>query len=115
LTDRSTIFFSFYCRPHFFRRYRVGESRLKQPAPSLSASANLPFALGRALCPNTVMKRYGVKLNNGKIMWVQAETVECRDGALLFLRTNGDQKEIVAGFSLAQVNHWGVPDAFAPE
>ena len=27
------------------------------------------------------MKRYGVKLNNGKIMWVQAEAVECRDGA----------------------------------
>lgn len=61
------------------------------------------------------MKRYGVKLNNGKIMWVQAEFVECRDGALLFLRLVDGQKEIIAGFSLAQVNHWGVPDAFMPE
>jgi hypothetical protein len=61
------------------------------------------------------MKRYGVKLNNGKIMWVQAETVECRDGALLFFRQNEGRQEIVAGFSLTQVNHWGVPDAFVPE
>ena len=61
------------------------------------------------------MKRYGVKLNNGKIMWVQAEAVECRDGALLFFRTNDGQRELIAGFSLAQVNHWGVPDAFVSE
>ena len=61
------------------------------------------------------MKRYGVKLNNGKIMWVQAETVECRDGALLFFREQEGRREIVAGFSLAQVNHWGVPDAFVPD
>ncbi len=61
------------------------------------------------------MKRYGVKLNNGKIMWVQAESVECRDGALLFFRGSGEQRELIAGFSLAQLNHWGVPDAFATE
>ncbi|HWB03702.1 MAG TPA: hypothetical protein VG796_11815 [Verrucomicrobiales bacterium] len=61
------------------------------------------------------MKRYGVKLNNGKIMWVQADSVECRDGALLFFRGDEAQREIVAGFSLAQINHWGLPDAFVPE
>ena len=61
------------------------------------------------------MKRYGVKLNNGKIMWVQAEAVECRDGALLFFRTHDGERELIAGFSLAQVNHWGVPDAFVRE
>ena len=74
-----------------------------------------PFALHLSLCPLRTMKRYGVKLNNGKIMWVQAETVECRDGALLFFRGTGDQRELIAGFSLAQVNHWGVPDAFVSE
>ena len=48
-------------------------------------------------------------------MWVQAESVECRDGALLFFRGSGEQRELIAGFSLAQLNHWGVPDAFASE
>lgn len=61
------------------------------------------------------MKRYGVKLNNGKIIWVHAESVECRDGALLFFRGSGEQRELIAGFSLAQLNHWGVPDAFVSE
>ena len=61
------------------------------------------------------MKRYGVKLNNGKIMWVQAESFECREGALIFFRGEGAGREMVAGFSLAQVNHWGVPDAFVAE
>jgi len=61
------------------------------------------------------MKRYGVKLNNGKIMWVQAEAAEVRDGALLFFRTLDGQRELIAGFSLPQVNHWGLPDAFVSE
>jgi hypothetical protein len=61
------------------------------------------------------MKRFGVKLNNGKIMWVQAEKAEVREGALLFFRTLEGQLEIIAGFSLGQVNHWGLPDAFATE
>jgi len=61
------------------------------------------------------MKRYGVKLNNGKIMWVQAESVEVRDGAVLFFRSVDGQRELIAGYSLAQVNHWGLPDAFASE
>jgi hypothetical protein len=61
------------------------------------------------------MKRFGVKLNNGKIMWVQADAAECRDGALLFFRGTGEARELVAGFSLEQVNHWGLPDAFVSE
>ena len=61
------------------------------------------------------MKRYGVKLNNGKIMWVQAETAEVRGGALLFYRLVEGHKELIAGFSLTQVNHWGLPDAFSTE
>ena len=73
------------------------------------------FARRAMVCPFAVMKRYGVKLNNGKIMWVQAEGVECRDGALLFYRESGGQRELIAGFSLTQVNHWGVPEAFAAE
>ena len=59
------------------------------------------------------MKRYGVKLNSGKLMWVHADDVECRDGAVLFLRFIGEHREIIAGFSLGQVNHWGLPEAFA--
>ena len=61
------------------------------------------------------MKRFGVKLNNGKIMWVQADKAEVREGAVLFLRTVDGREEIIAGFSLVQINHWGLPDAFASE
>ena len=61
------------------------------------------------------MKRYGVKLNSGKLMWVTADAVECRDGAVLFVRLVGDHREVIAGFSLAQVNHWGLPEAFTNE
>ena len=61
------------------------------------------------------MKKFGVKLNNGKIMWVMAELAECRDGALLFFREHDGRRELIAGFSLTQVNHWGVPEAFAAE
>lgn len=48
-------------------------------------------------------------------MWVQADRVEVRDGALLFYRGAEGAGELIAGFSLTQVNHWGVPDAFAQE
>jgi hypothetical protein len=48
-------------------------------------------------------------------MWVTADSVECRDGAILFLRASNGQTEIIAGFSLIQVNHWGVSDAFSHE
>ena len=61
------------------------------------------------------MKKFGVKLNNGKIMWVNAERADVREGALLFFRGADDQAELVAGFSLTQINHWGLPDAFASE
>lgn len=61
------------------------------------------------------MKRYGVKLTSGKIMWVLAEEVECRERALLFYRGTGAARELIAGFSLAAVNHWGLPDAFATD
>jgi hypothetical protein len=65
--------------------------------------------------PTPNMKKYGVKLNSGKIMWVVADTVEVRDGALLFLRLSEGKPELIAGFSLTQVNHWGIPDAFGQE
>ena len=81
----------------------------------LDCSWDCPFAEAPGLCPFRAMKRYGVKLNNGKIMWVQADEAECRDGALLFYRGSGEQRELIAGFSLAQLNHWGVPDAFVTE
>jgi hypothetical protein len=55
--------------------------------------------------------RYGVKLNNGKLLWVLADSVRVESGALLFLRGG----EIIAGFSLTQVNHFGVPEAFLHE
>lgn len=59
------------------------------------------------------MKRYGVKLNNGKVVWVLADGVRVENGAVLFLRQSDGAEEVAAGFSLAQLNHFGVPDAFA--
>ncbi len=59
--------------------------------------------------------KYGVKLNNGKIMWVVADSFLCTEGAVIFYRGEGESRVAVAGFSLAQVNHWGIPDAFAAE
>jgi hypothetical protein len=61
------------------------------------------------------MKKYGVKLNSGKIMWVHADRAEVRDGAVLFYRGTEGLGELIAGFSLSQVNHWGVPEAFSQE
>lgn len=58
------------------------------------------------------MHRYGVKLSSGRILWVAADAVECRDGAILFYRGAGSDRRLIAGFSLAQVSHFGVPDAF---
>lgn len=59
------------------------------------------------------MESYGVKLNNGTIKWVLADEADCRDGAVLFYQTNGGQRRVVAGFSLAHINHFGLPVAFA--
>ncbi|MDB6132818.1 MAG: hypothetical protein JWM59_1061 [Verrucomicrobiales bacterium] len=59
------------------------------------------------------MEAFGVKLTSGKIMWIQADEAECRDGAVVFYRGQGDSRTLVAGFSLAHINHFGVPSAFA--
>ncbi len=59
------------------------------------------------------MESFGVKLTSGKIMWVAADEADCRDGALIFYRVNDGQRVVVAGFSLAHINHFGVPSAFS--
>lgn len=59
--------------------------------------------------------KYGVKMNGGKLLWVIADEVECRDGAVLFLRKNGERREIAAGFSLSQISYFGLPEAFVPQ
>lgn len=64
------------------------------------------FALELKWCPRGDEKIWS-EATNGKIMWVMAELAECRDGALLFFREHDGRKELVAGFSLTQINHWG--------
>lgn len=59
------------------------------------------------------MESYGVKPTSGKIMWVQADEAECRDGAIIFYRGKGGERTLIAGYNLSQVNHFGVPSAFA--
>lgn len=59
------------------------------------------------------MESFGVKLTSGKIMWVAADEADCRDGAVVFYRLLDGQRHVVAGFSLAHINHFGVPSAFA--
>ncbi|MES2709051.1 MAG: hypothetical protein V4726_20815 [Verrucomicrobiota bacterium] len=59
------------------------------------------------------MESFGVKLTSGKIMWIQADEAECRDGAVVFYRGKGEARTLVAGFSLTHINHFGVPSAFA--
>jgi hypothetical protein len=57
--------------------------------------------------------RYGVKTKSGKVIWVQAQRAKVDDGMLLFL--NGDHKdssEVIAGFAIASVDHFGRPEAF---
>ena len=61
------------------------------------------------------MQRYGVKLTSGRIVWILAEEAECSDGAIRFYRTVDGRRELIAGFNLAQVNHFGIPTAFAPD
>jgi hypothetical protein len=58
------------------------------------------------------MQSFGVKLTSGKIMWVAADEADCRDGAVIFYRVSDGRREVVAGFSLAHINHFGVPSAF---
>ncbi|HUF61158.1 MAG TPA: hypothetical protein VMN36_03715 [Verrucomicrobiales bacterium] len=63
------------------------------------------------MSPSESANRYGVKLNNGKLLWILADSVRVENGAILFLRN----AEIIAGFNLAQVNHFGIPQAFSNE
>jgi len=55
---------------------------------------------------------FGVKMLSGKVIWVAADDVDCVDGALLFYRNTGDDDQVVAGFNLDKVEHFGRPDAF---
>jgi hypothetical protein len=59
------------------------------------------------------MESFGVKLTSGKIMWIAADEADCRDGAVIFYRVKDGQRVVVAGFSLAHINHFGVPSAFS--
>jgi hypothetical protein len=58
------------------------------------------------------MQRYGVKLKSGKVLWVEADDVEVRDGVVLFLARTERGKETLAGFSLGVIDHFGRPEAF---
>lgn len=58
---------------------------------------------------------YGVKMTSGKIIWVNADDVECVDGSLMFYRVTEEGEEVVAGFNLQKVDHFGRPDAFVTE
>ena len=50
---------------------------------------------------------------SGKVLWVLADDVELREGTVLFVRQHENRREVVAGFSLMVVDHFGRPDAFA--
>lgn len=49
---------------------------------------------------------------SGKVIWVRADDVECVDGALMFYRVTEEGEEVVAGFNLQKVDHFGKPEAF---
>ncbi len=59
------------------------------------------------------MHCYGVKTKSGKVMWVQADSVEVRDGMVLFC--TGQEKRVIAGFPAASIDHFGLPEAFATQ
>ena len=58
---------------------------------------------------------YGVKMASGKVIWVTADDVECVDGSLMFYRVTEEGEEVVAGFNLQKVDHFGRPEAFESE
>ena len=80
------------------------------------------------------MTRYGVK-TKGKVVWILADDVKVEQGVLLFYRktTNSPESkdadssnvsnvsnvsnglDVVAGFNVAAIDHFGRPDAFAKE
>lgn len=59
------------------------------------------------------MHRYGVKIKSGKVLWVMADDVEVSDGMILFVKTSDSRREVLAGFALAAIDHFGRPEAFA--
>lgn len=61
------------------------------------------------------MESFGVKLISGKIMWILADEAECRDGAVVFYRGKDAARVVIAGFNLSQINHFGIPSAFAAD
>jgi hypothetical protein len=67
------------------------------------------------------MHRYGVKLNNGKVIWVTADNAVAEEGMLLFVKlspsaanASGESaspaREVVAGFSIKEINHFARPE-----
>ena len=62
------------------------------------------------------MSPYGVKMKGGKILWINADGVESKEGALLFYANKDDGgREVVAGFNTLQVDHFGRKEAFAKD
>lgn len=59
-----------------------------------------------------LMDHYGVKLKSGKVIWVVADQVEVREGAVLFCRKESEGNRVLAGFALAAIDHFGLPEAF---
>ncbi len=55
---------------------------------------------------------YGVKMASGKVIWIEADDVESVDGALMFYRETEHGEEVVAGFNLQKVDHFGRASAF---
>lgn len=58
------------------------------------------------------MENYGVKLKSGKVLWVSADVVDVRDGVVLFCRREDGGPKVLAGFVLAAIDHFGLPEAF---
>lgn len=58
------------------------------------------------------MQQYGVKLKSGKVLWVAADLVDVREGVVLFCRREEAGPRVLAGFVLAAIDHFGLPEAF---
>ncbi|MFN0127813.1 MAG: hypothetical protein ACKV19_14125 [Verrucomicrobiales bacterium] len=57
-----------------------------------------------------------MKLKSGKVLWVAADQVEVREGVVLFCRKEAEGNRVLAGFTLAAIDHFGLPEAFvSPE
>ncbi len=58
------------------------------------------------------MHRYGVKTKAGKVVWIIADEVQIRRDMILFLKRTETGTEVLAGFPIAQVDHFGRPESF---